>query len=193
MVTRRACRRGALWLVLAAWAASPSGPQAAEAAEGTKIKVGFCARTISSAASPFAIAMKLGWFAEERIVVDLVPMPGSTDCVRNVATKEVDFALPRVEPLAIARPQGLRAKIYYTAYQGNIYGIAVPAESPIQKVADLKGKSIGVIAMGSAGVIMARALAATAGMDPDKDIKIVVAGEGARPAALLQGKQVDAL
>jgi NitT/TauT family transport system substrate-binding protein len=125
--------------------------------------------------------------------VELVPIPGSTDCVKNVAIKEVDFALPSVEPLAIGRPQGIRAKVFYTAYQGNIYGIAVPADSPIQKVTDLKGKSIGVISMSSAGVIVARALAATAGLDPEKDINIVVAGEGAQPAALVRSKQVDAL
>jgi NitT/TauT family transport system substrate-binding protein len=113
--------------------------------------------------------------------------------VKNVAIKEVDFALPSVEPLAIGRPQGIRAKVFYTAYQGNIYGIAVPADSPIQKVTDLKGKSIGVISMSSAGVIVARALAATAGLDPEKDINIVVAGEGAQPAALVRSKQVDAL
>jgi NitT/TauT family transport system substrate-binding protein len=193
MVTWRIFLRGAAVLALAASFLELCAPGVRAAAPPTKIKVGFCARTISSAASPFAIATKLGWFAQEGIAVDLVPIPGSTECVRNVATKEVDFSLPSVEPLAIARPQGLKGKFFYTAYQGNIYGIAVPAESAIQKIADLKGKSIGVISMGSGGVIIARAVAASAGMDPDKDIKIVVAGEGARPAALLQNKQVDAL
>ncbi|MGE5230830.1 MAG: ABC transporter substrate-binding protein, partial [Deltaproteobacteria bacterium] len=121
------------------------------------------------------------------------PLPGSTDCVKNVALKEVDFALPSVEPLAIGRPQGIKAKVFYTAYQGNIYGIAVPADSPVQKIADLKGKSIGVISMASGGVIVARALAAAAGLDPERDVNIVVAGEGAQTAALVRNKQVDAL
>jgi|RhiMetdeSRZDD1v2_1073273.scaffolds.fasta_scaffold73914_6 NitT/TauT family transport system substrate-binding protein len=163
------------------------------AAQVTHLRVGWCSRTVSSAATPFAVAAKLGWFKQDGIDVELVPIPGSTDCVKNVAIKEVDFALPSVEPLAIGRPQGIRAKVFYTAYQGNIYGIAVPADSPIQKVTDLKGKSIGVISMSSAGVIVARALAATAGLDPEKDINIVVAGEGAQPAALVRSKQVDAL
>jgi NitT/TauT family transport system substrate-binding protein len=47
--------------------------------------------------------------------------------------------------------------------------------------------------MASAGVIVARALAKQAGLDPDKDISIVVAGESAQTAALLRSKQVDAL
>jgi NitT/TauT family transport system substrate-binding protein len=166
---------------------------AAPAHAETRIRVGWCSRTISGAATPFAVATKLGWFKQDGIEVELVPMPGSTDCVKNVATREVPFSLPSVEPLAIGRPQGIKAKVFYTAYQGNIYGIAVPADSPVQKMADLKGKNIGVISMASAGVIVARALTATAGLDPGRDVNIVVAGEGAQTAAMLRNKSVDAL
>jgi len=162
-------------------------------AQVTRIKVGWCARTVSAAATPFAIAMKLGWLKQEGIDVELVPMPGSTDCVKNVAVREVDFSLPSVEPLAIGRPQGIKAKIFYTAYQGNIYGIAVPQDSPVKEIADLRGKRIGVISMASAGVLVARELARAAGLNPDSDINIVVAGEGAQTAAMVRGGQVDAL
>lgn len=162
-------------------------------AQTTKVAVGWCSRTISGAAAPFAIATKMGWFRAEGIEVELVPLPGSGDCVKNLATREVMAALPSVEPLAVGRPQGIKAKVFYTAYQGNIYGIAVPVDSPVQKFTDLRGKNIGVIAMGSAGVLIARALAATNGMNPDKDINIVVAGEGAQTAALVRSKQIEAL
>lgn len=183
----------ALILALAVLALVALAPVTPAAAQATKLKVGWCSRTVSAAATPFAIATKVGWFKQEGIEVELVPLPGSTDCVKGVATRQVDFALPSVEPLAIGRPQGVKAKVFYTAYQGNIYGIAVPADSPIQKITDLKGKNIGVISMSSGGVVIARALAATAGMNPDSDVNIVVAGEGAQPAVLLRNKQVDAL
>jgi len=166
---------------------------AAGAQAQTTVRVGWCARTVSSAAAPFAIATKMGWFAKDGIKVELVPLPGSTDCVKNVATKEVLYSLPSVEPLAIIRAQGVKAKIFYTAYQGNIYGIAVPEQSSVKTITDLKGKSIGVTSMASGGVIIARALAANAGMNPDSDIRIVVAGEGAQTAALVRSGQVDAL
>jgi NitT/TauT family transport system substrate-binding protein len=159
----------------------------------TTVRVGWCARTVSSAAAPFAIATKLGWYKAAGLAVEVVPLPGSTDCVKNVATKEVPYSLPSMEPLAIIRGQGVKAKIFYTAYQGNIYGIAVPAASPIKSFADLKGKKIGVTSMASAGVIVARALAATNGLNPDRDISIVVAGEASQTAALLRSGQVDAL
>src|SRR5437588_1370125 len=159
----------------------------------TTVRVAWCAKTVSSAAAPFAIATKMGWLAKDGIKVELVPMPGSTDCVKAVATKDVQYGLPSIEPLAIIRPQGVKIKNYYTAYQANIYGIAVPEDSAIKTFADLKGKTIGVTSMASAGVIVARALAANDGFNPDKDINIVMAGEAAQTAALLRGKQVDAL
>jgi NitT/TauT family transport system substrate-binding protein len=164
------------------------------AAAQTPLRVATCARTITTGVgAAFAVAMKLGWFKQERLAVDVVPLPGSTDCTKSVATRDVPIALPSVEPLAIVRPQGVKAKIFYTAYQTSGYGIAVPVDSPIRSHADLKGKTIGVTNMASAGVIIARAQAAAAGLNPDTDINIVVAGEGAQPAAMLRGKQVDAL
>jgi NitT/TauT family transport system substrate-binding protein len=182
-------RRVLLLLAAALLAAAVLSP----AAQVTKLRVGWCSRTVSSAATPFAVATKMGWYREEGIEVELVPLAGSGDCTKTVVTKEVPFALPSVEPLAAARAQGARAKIFYTAYQGNIYGIAVPADSPVQRISDLKGKTIGVISMGSGGVPVAKALVATAGLDPQRDVTIVVAGEGAQTAAMLRNKQVDAL
>jgi NitT/TauT family transport system substrate-binding protein len=173
--------------------ASLSALSIADVAAQTNVRVGWCSRSIISSVSPFAIATKMGWFAADGIKVELVPLPGSSDCVKFVATGEIPYSVPSVEPLAIIRAQGVKAKVFYTAYQGYIYGIAVPQDSPIKRFADLKGKSIGVIAMGSAGMVVARSLAASAGLNPDTDIRVVVAGEGAQTVALLRSGQVDAL
>jgi NitT/TauT family transport system substrate-binding protein len=163
-------------------------------AQTAKLRVGICARTVSmGVGAPFAVATKMGWFKQEGVEVEVVPLPGSTDCVKAVAAGQLLVTLPSVEPLAIVRPQGIKAKIFYTAYQTNGYGLAVPADSPIQKAAELKGKNIGVTNLASAGVVIARAQVAAAGLDPDRDVTIVVAGEGAQPAALIRSRQVQAL
>ena len=159
----------------------------------TEVRVGWCARTISAAAVPYAIAQKLGWFGERGLKVIVTPLPGSTDCVKEVATGDLLFSVPSSEPVAIIHPQGVKAKVFYTAYQSFGYGIAVPDDSPIKDFTDLKGKIIGVTSMDSAGVIVARAQLAAAGLNPETDARIVTAGEGAATAALLRGKQIDAL
>jgi NitT/TauT family transport system substrate-binding protein len=161
-------------------------------AQLSKVQVGYCAKTITSSAAPYAVATSMGWFKEEGLEVTLVPLAGSSDCVKNVTTKAIPFAVAAVEPLAVARIQGVKAKIYYTAYQGNIFGLAVPADSPIRKISDLKGKKIGVMGMGG-GVLVAKALVANAGLNPEKDVTFLVAGEGAQTAAMVRSKQVDAL
>jgi NitT/TauT family transport system substrate-binding protein len=157
------------------------------------VRVAWCARTVSSVAAPYAIAQKMGWYAKAGIRLELVPISGSTDCVKFLATKQVDYAGAGVEPVAMIRAQGVKARIFYTYNQGFILGIAVPRDSAIKSFADLKGKSIGVISMGAAGVMLARAVAANASLNPDTDIRIVVAGEGAQTAALLRKGEVDAL
>jgi NitT/TauT family transport system substrate-binding protein len=161
-------------------------------AETLPLRVGFCARTLSGGAAPFAVAVKMGWFRQEGIEVIAVPHAGSSDCVKNVTARLIPFALAAVEPQAVARLHGIKIKTFYTAYQGNIFRLAVPADSAIQKIVDLKGKTIGVASLG-AGVLFAKAMIAMAGMDPEKDVKIVVAGEGAQTAVMLRSKQVDAL
>ncbi|HKD39287.1 MAG TPA: ABC transporter substrate-binding protein [Myxococcaceae bacterium] len=173
-----------------ALAAGISGP--VRAAE-TVVKFGFCARTITSAAAPFAIATKMGWFGSPGFKVQLVPVPGSTDCVKLVATGDLPYSLPSIEPLPGALRQGVKAKIFYTAYQGNIYGIAVPKDGPIRSIKELKGKKIGVASMASGGVPVARGLLAMNGLDPEKDAQIVVVGEAAQAAAMLRSAQVAAL
>jgi NitT/TauT family transport system substrate-binding protein len=163
------------------------------AARAENVKVGFCARTITSAAAPFAVAMKKGFYGREGMTVQLVPVPGSTDCVKLVATGDLPYSLPSIEPFPAARAQGVKAKIFYTAYQGNIYGIAVGKQSAIHSIKDLKGKKIGVASMASGGVHVARGVLAMNGLDPDKDARIVVVGEAAQAAALLRSGEVEAL
>ncbi len=117
----------------------------------TRVRVGTCARTLTAGVgSQFAVASKMGWFAQEGLDVEVVPLTGSTDCVKFVATREFLMTLPSMEPLAIGRLQGVKIKNFYTAYQTPGYAIAVPADSPIQKLSDLKGKTIGVTNMASA-------------------------------------------
>ena len=175
----------ALWLSLAA--AGPVAPR-----ELSTVRVGNCAPALTAGQAPFALAIKRGWFAEEGIEVKLVGLPGSSDCVKNVATGAIPFAVAAVEPQAAARVQGVKAKTFYTAYQRNIFGLAVPADSPIQKVADLRGKTIGIPGLGG-GMLFTKALIAAAGMNPESDVKIVVTGGGPHTAAMVRGKQVDAL
>src|SRR5919199_788300 len=174
-------------------ASGPSG--GGQAAQPIKLKIGWCSQIVTSAGAPFYIAKELGWAQEENLDYEIIPVAGSTACVQQTATGGVDVSLPSVEPIAIGRQpsKGIKTKIFYTAYQGNIYGIAVPDDSPIRELKDLKGKRIGVTSMTSGGAPVAKAIVASIGLDPETDVTLVVAGEGPETAAVLKNGQVDAL
>ena len=159
----------------------------------TKVRVAWCSKTLNISVAPFAIATKMGWFKEGGIDVEIVPFGGSTECIQNLAIGEVDFSHSTAEPLAVVRARGVKGKVFYTILHKNIFGLAVPADSPIRSIADLKGKTIGVTSMASTGVLIARAIAATNGLDPDNDFKLAAIGEAGQSAALIRSKQVDAL
>lgn len=169
------------------------GVLAPSATAQTKVRVGWCTSVLTTGVVPFAVATKQGWFRELGIEVELVNFPGSSDCVRNVATGEVLVAVPTVEPVAILRLTGVKTQVFYTAFRRNIFGVAVPADSAIESYKDLKDKKIGVTSMASTGVVVARSVAAGAGLDPDRDIRIVVSGQPAQSVVLLKRKEIDAV
>lgn len=159
----------------------------------TKVRVGWCTSVITNGVAPFAIATKLGWFKELGIEVDVVNIAGSSDCVRNVATGEVLVAVPTVEPVALLNTTGVKTQVFYTAFRRNIFGIAVPEASAIKDYKGLKDAKIGVTSMASAGVVIARSVVASVGLDPERDIRIVVSGQPAQSVILLNRNEIQAV
>ncbi len=162
---------------------------AGQAQADNTVRVGFCAKTVTSAAAPFAIANKFGWFGDFK--VELVALAGSSDCVKYVGTGEIPYSLPSVEPVGAFRPQGIDTKVFYTAYQGNIYDLEVPVDSPVKTLKDLKGRKIGVASMASGGALVAKAVAADLGFTDS--VSIIAIGEAAQAAALAKSGEVQAL
>ena len=80
------------------------------------------------------------------------------------------------EEIVIGREKGVKIKGFYVQARETIYRLVVPADSPLQKVADLKGKTIGVPSLASGSVPFAKALVASVGIDPEKDVKILAVG-----------------
>jgi NitT/TauT family transport system substrate-binding protein len=103
--------------VIVLFAAGAFAAATPQASAQTAVRFGYCTAALSSAFTPFTIAAKI-WWAAAGIKVELVPTPGSTNCVKAVASRDVSYSLPSIEPLAIMRHQGVKAKNFYTAYQG---------------------------------------------------------------------------
>lgn len=179
---------GGLAIGLAASIAVP-----ASSADLQTVRVGWCTSTLNSGAVPWAVAQKLGYFAEEGLELKLVPVKSGNECVTYVASGELPYALPAVEPVAAIIAKGFEGKTFFTLYHGATWRIAVPADSSAHTVADLKGKKVGVASMSSVMVAVTKGLFMNAGLDPEKDVSFVATGATAPTVLALKRGEIDAV
>ena len=135
----------------------------------------------------------LGYWKAEGLDVEVASVEGSAAGMQQIGSGNIHVVSLGPEEIIIGREKGVKIKGVFDQARTTIFRIVVPAESPIKTVAELKGKTIGVPALASGSVPFAKALVASVGMDPEKDIKILAVGVGAPGLLALQQKQVDAL
>jgi NitT/TauT family transport system substrate-binding protein len=164
-------------------------------ADDIKIKALVPAKLINEAFSPVSVAKYLGYFSEEGLDVSLIAVGGSNEVALAISTGagDVGLASPGQALVGMQSPQALDLKYFYEANYRSIWTVTVAPDSPIKSIKDLKGKRIGMAAMGSAALTFGKALAAEAGLDPVKDVAFIAVGSGAQAIGALNHKAVDAL
>ncbi len=182
-------------LLAAGAAAALLPPVAARAAEPAAVKCIIPIPNFDESFAPFAVAKYLGYFKEEGLDVTFVTVRGSNEAALQISTgsAEVAAASPADEIIGLQPGKDLDVKFFYQLYYRNIWSLTVPQDSPVKSVAELKGKKLGVIGMGSAGVAFGRAFVMAAGLDPERDISFLAVGVGAQAINAVQQKFVDAL
>jgi NitT/TauT family transport system substrate-binding protein len=140
-----------------------------------------------------SVPQALGYWKEEGLDVTVTSVEGSAAGMQQLAAGNLQVVSLGPEEIVIGREKGVKIKGFYVQARETIYRLVVPADSPLQKVADLKGKTIGVPSLASGSVPFAKALVASVGIDPEKDLKILAVGVGAPGRLALQQKTVDCL
>jgi NitT/TauT family transport system substrate-binding protein len=164
-------------------------------ADDLKIKALIPAKLINEAFSPVSVAKYLGYFSEEGLDVSLIAVGGSNEVAVAISAGAADVGLasPGQALVGMQAPEALNLKYFYEANYRSIWTVTVAPDSPIKTIKDLKGKKIGMAAMGSAALTFGKALAAEAGLDPVKDVAFIAVGSGAQAIGALNQKAVDAL
>jgi NitT/TauT family transport system substrate-binding protein len=151
----------------------------------------FEAGTATQTSIPYAA----GFFDEEGLDVELKSARGSALGAQLVVTGQADVVHAGTSVgLMVPVSKGSPLIAFYNMITQNFQMPAVPAESPIKALTDLKGKKLGVIGQATATIPIVKAVLEDAGVDPNKEVTFVDVGYGAQAAAALWvTRQVDAL
>ena len=145
-------------------------------------------------ATQTSIPYSAGFFDDEGLEVELKSARGSALGAQLVMTGQADVVHAGTSVgLMVPAAKGASLVAFYNMITQNFQMPAVPADSPIKSLADLKGKKLGVIGQATATVPIVKAVLEDAGVDPNT-VTFVDVGYGAQAAtALWVSKQVDGL
>jgi NitT/TauT family transport system substrate-binding protein len=126
--------------------------------------------------------------AEGITQVDYVVSDNGPLLSEAIASGQIDFSLHFSGPLVLLLDRGRRVTMLAGVHVGCF---ELFARDGIRSVADLKGRSVGVLALESAAHVFLSAMATLVGLDPAKDINWVTSGQG-KPMELFFDGKVDA-
>jgi NitT/TauT family transport system substrate-binding protein len=120
--------------------------------------------------------------------VRYVPVQAGVENAQKMARGEIDFSMNFVAPLLLPIDQGEPLTVLAGVHPGcfELFG-----NERVQRVTDLRGRSVGVQALGSSQHVFLASIATYVGLDPVKDIKWV-ASTSPKPMELFAAGQIDA-
>ena len=140
----------------------------------------------------FYVAQDTGFLREEGLKLEINFAGNGAVGTQIAATGQAELADVTMEPYIAGYDKGMRGKFIAARGNINIYFLAVAKNGPYKSMADLNGKKIGVVSMGSSALYYIKSMARTAGLDPQADMFLPV-GFGDSAAAAFKSGQVQAL
>jgi NitT/TauT family transport system substrate-binding protein len=120
--------------------------------------------------------------------ISYVAAPGGLATAGLTARGEADFLLTFAAPLLIPMDAGEPLTVIAGAHVGCF---ELFAKDTIHRIADLKGRSVGVQALGSSSHVFLASMAAYVGLDPNQDIDWVTSSSP-KPKELFADGKIDA-
>jgi NitT/TauT family transport system substrate-binding protein len=134
------------------------------------------------------IAQKEGYFKEEGIQLELLSIRGEI-AIRTTLAGEVDFFTNAGSALAAA-VRGVPVKLI-AVFQDKP-GWDMIAQPDIKSIAQLRGKNVGIMSPEGSLAVVAREIFRKNGIDPTKDVNLVVMGGDEVRYPALQTKSIHA-
>ena len=144
-------------------------------------------RTSGICVAPIYIAEEL-LRAEGFADIRYVSAPGGVASAQMAGRGEADFLLTFAAPLLIPMDGGEPLTVIAGAHVGCF---ELFANDSVHRIADLKGRSVGVQAIGSSQHVFLASMATYVGLDPDKDVDWVTS-PSVKPKELFADGKIDA-
>ncbi|HWE72410.1 MAG TPA: ABC transporter substrate-binding protein [Stellaceae bacterium] len=180
-------RRGAFIISLLCCVASALMPAAA----GTPLTVGKSSPT-GDALLPVNIGDELGIFKKHGLDLKIIDFSGGSKMAQAVAAGSVDIGDGAGTEMAFVAKGAPMLGVCESAGPAPYLGVGVPWDSPVKKLQDLRGKTIGVSTPGSFSDWLAHQLAQRYGWGKNGVTTVAIGNGAATVAAAFKTHQVDA-
>jgi NitT/TauT family transport system substrate-binding protein len=138
------------------------------------------------------VAKEAGLFSKHGIDADVILLTGSPRLMQTLLAGDVDYALGGTSSVLRARFRGGDPVIVAGTTNFSGQRVLVRPDSPLQRLQELKGKTVGVTQYGSQGDTFLRDALKKIGLKPDADVSILQMGGTPQVASALVAGKVDA-
>jgi len=182
-------RRGVLgaFLLSALGAASAMAPAAA----ATRLTVG-TAHATADAELPASVGVELGFFKQHGLDIKLADLGGDSRVIQAMTAGSIDIGVGGGSGMALIAKGAPVVAVCEDSATQPYFAIAVPFDSPLHSLKELKGKKIGITRTNSTTDWLARQLARSQGWPPDSITRVALGGDPAAGLAALRQHLVDA-
>ena len=158
------------------------------AADLKPVKFGFSGKAISPIIINILVAEPLGYFKEEGLTVEAVPLGSNVAVMQSVVAKRVEFGAGTAgfELPILARGEQLPLVNFFEFTYPFKYAWAVLPDSPIKSISDLKGKHLGVSSFGLLEYPIGQIMLLLFDIDPKKDVNWTAVGAGVTAGVALE-------
>ncbi len=192
-VSRRDILRATAALALGAVGAGGTSQLAAQNIK--KIRFAIATKTVSPIIINILIPEYLGYFKEEGLSVETIPLGSNAAVMAGLEAKRIEFGVgvPSFQIPLVAKGEKLPAVNFFEYAYPFKWAIAVKPESGVKSLADLRGKKLGVSSFGQSDFPVGKAVLRLAQLDPEKDVQWLAVGENITAGQALQRGDIDAL
>ena len=177
------------------WFADPAVAQAPR-------KVKMTIPVVAHSMTPVYIAQSKGFFAEEKLDLDITSTGGGGPDIRALIAGDVEFSFTTGDNVILAHQEGKRLlmvmsglnKVFinWAMHKETAKAKGVTESMPLaEKLKALKGLNVGVTNPGALTAHLAAFVIRKAGYNPQQDVQIVPIGAGPTWLAALENRKVD--